>query len=72
MKIKQLGEKTKIYLEINKTTQNSFQEIGIEPIEAIKKFFSYVRDTKKSPFKISENKIDNSIIKKVEKKSQTF
>ena len=41
-----------ICLDIDKSTQSCFKELGIEPIEAVREFFSYIKEVKELPFKI--------------------
>ena len=50
-----------VTLEIDKSTEDTFKDIGIKPVEAIKSFLEYIKVTKDLPFKIPNEEILNAI-----------
>ncbi|NWF66361.1 MAG: hypothetical protein HXX81_02720 [Campylobacterales bacterium] len=50
-----------ICLDIDSSLQKNFKEIGIEPIEAIKEFFNYIKSFKELPFKTPNDETLNAI-----------
>lgn len=41
-----------VSLEIDKIAENRFNELGIEPLEAIREFINYIKERHELPFKI--------------------